>query len=140
MRPWVVGWAKRLRPPKLDERRQKRAHQLSVSQGAVGTALARPCRRPTFLADGNCPLSVRLQPFRGAAPERVAVLGAEEAEMTDFARADIGGRHSDDLGLGRRIALAEHFDRRPRRPGIVGEVQRAHRALVVLEVVEERDE
>jgi hypothetical protein len=45
-------------------------------------------------------LSRRLHPFRGAAPERVAMLGSEEAQMADFGRAGVGGSDGQDFRLG----------------------------------------
>ena len=39
-------------------------------------------------------------PFRGAAPERVAMLGPEEAEMTDFGRAGVGRGNGQDFRPG----------------------------------------
>src|SRR5580704_2358171 len=113
------------------------ARRSIATENGSRTGRRRKQRPPT---NGGRSLRLRLQPFRGATPQCVAVLGAEEAEMTYFAHADIARCDGEDLGFRRRIALAEQFDRRPRRPGIVGEVQCAHRALVVLEVVEERYE
>ena len=43
----------------------------------------------------------RLHPFRGTAPERVAVLGAKEAEMAELGRAGVGGGDGQDFRLGR---------------------------------------
>lgn len=39
-------------------------------------------------------------PFRGAAPERVAMLGPEEAEMTDFGCAGVGRGDGQDFRPG----------------------------------------
>jgi len=69
------------------------------------------------------PLPLRLDPFRRASPQRVAVFGSEEAHMADGAGAGVGGGDGDDLGLDRGKSRAQQFDRRPRRPGIVGQAQ-----------------
>src|SRR6266851_4141011 len=78
---------------------------------------------------GRANLLARLDPFRRASPQRVAMLGAEETKMADLGRAGIGGRDGEDFRLGRRKSRAQKFDRRARRPGVVGKAQRAQRAL-----------
>src|SRR5262249_47717209 len=80
--------------------------------------------------------SLRLQPLRSTAPQRVAMIRAEEAEMADLADADIAGRDRDDLGLGRGEARAHHPDRRPCRTEMVGNADRAYRTLDLAEAGE----
>src|SRR5262245_29877644 len=63
------------------------------------------------------------------------MLGAEEAEMADLLYACIRRPDADDLWPGRGEAGAEQLDRGARRPGVVGEAERAQRALVVVEIL-----
>src|SRR6476660_4599777 len=71
----------------------------------------------------------RLDPFGGASPQRVAIFGPEKTEMADLGRPHVGRRDGEDLRLGRDKACAKQFDRRPRRPWVIGKAQRAHRAI-----------
>ena len=57
------------------------------------------------------------------------MLGAEKAEMADPGYFGISGCDGEDFRFGRSKSGTQKFDRRPRRPGIVGEAQRAHRSL-----------
>src|SRR6266851_2231990 len=77
---------------------------------------------------GRANLLHRLDPFRRAPPQRVAMLGAEESEMADFCDADVGGRYGEDFWLRRLKSGAQKFDCRSRRPGIVRKAERAQRA------------
>src|ERR1700752_812806 len=88
--------------------------------------------RPGWRADcrNECP-SLRLQPLRGPAPQRVAMLAPEEPEMTELWHGELGGPDGQNLRARAGIALAQHLNGRPRRPGIVGEAERAHRAPVI---------
>src|SRR5579872_4067639 len=78
---------------------------------------------------GAAPL-LRLQPLGSAAPQRVAVLGSEEAEVADLLNPGIQGRDGDDVRRRRLEAGAQQLDCGPRRPGIVGKMNRAQRALI----------
>src|SRR5579863_194174 len=88
---------------------------LSVMAGPVpaihvfGTTTTRAGLAPLF----------RLQPFGGAAPERVAVFGTEKTEMADRGCVGVLRRDGDDVGCRGLEARSHQFDRRPRRPGIV---------------------
>src|SRR6266478_895916 len=85
---------------------------------------------------GKASLFRRLDPFRGASPERVAMLGTEKTKMADLGHSDVGGRDGEDFRLGRDKSRAEQFDSRPRRPGIIGKAQRAHRALELRKILQ----
>src|SRR5712671_5912504 len=78
----------------------------------------------------------RLDPFGGASPQRVAIFGTEKTEMADLGRPDIGRRDGEDLRLGRDESRAKQFDCRPRRPGIIGKAQRAHRAIELRKILQ----
>src|SRR5579872_3059607 len=78
----------------------------------------------------NADLSLPLQPFGRAPPQRVAVFSAKESEMTDRRRADIGGGDRENFRRRRRESRTEKLDCRPRRPGVVGETKRAQRACI----------
>src|SRR6516162_962398 len=80
--------------------------------------------------------SLPLKPFGGAAPQRVAVLGPEEAEMAEFRGTDVRRRDGEDLRFDRREARAQQLDRRSSRPGIVRETDRAQSAPVFWKVRE----
>src|ERR1700687_5115558 len=71
----------------------------------------------------------RVNPFRRASPQRVAMFGAEETEMTDLCHAGVGGGDGEDFRLDRATARAKQFDRSSRRPGNAGQAQRAHRSV-----------
>src|SRR5712671_5376805 len=64
------------------------------------------------------------------------MFGTEKTEMADPGRSDVGRRDGEDFRLGRDKSRAEQFDRRPRRPGIVGKAQRAHRAIELLKILQ----
>src|SRR6266576_6438038 len=81
-------------------------------------------------------LLARLDPFRGASPQRVAMFGTEKTEMADLGRSHIGRRDGEDFRLDRDKACAKQFDRRTRRPGIIGKAQRAHRAIELRKVLQ----
>src|ERR1700726_4004006 len=81
-------------------------------------------------------LLARLDPFRGASPQRVAMLGAKETEMADPGRTHVGGRYGENFWLDRGKSRAQQFDRWPRRPGIIGKAQRAHRALELRKILQ----
>src|ERR1700676_5478219 len=83
---------------------------------------------------GKASLIRRLNPFRRTPPEGVAMLGAKETEMTDFGGAGVGGRDGQDLRLDRGKSGTQQSDRRPGRPGIVGQAQRAHRTPVIRKI------
>ena len=76
----------------------------------------------------------RLKPFRGAPPQGVALVGPKESEMTDLGRADIRRRDGENVRRDRAKSRAQHFDRGPGRPGIVGDTQRAQRAAIFREI------
>src|SRR3974390_1674383 len=80
--------------------------------------------------------SLPLEPFGGTAPQRVAMLGSEEAEMAEFRSTDVRWRDGEDLGFDRRETRAQQFDCRSRRPGIVRERDRAQSAPVFRKVRE----
>src|SRR5579859_5309306 len=95
--PEVVGWAKR-----------KRAHRpVGHPARTVGTAPVRLCpphrafavttKRKVMFAS----LLPRFHPLCGPTPERVAMLGAEEAEMADRGRAGVRRRNGQDFRRGR---------------------------------------
>src|SRR6476619_4031743 len=76
-----------------------------------------------------------LYPLRRASPERVAMLGTKKTKMADLGHAGIGGRDGENFRLGRCKSRTQKFDRRPRRPGIVGKAQRAHRPAISREIL-----
>src|SRR5664280_1648605 len=82
----------------------------------------------------SCRLSRRLHPFRRTSPERVAMLRAKETKMADLGRSRVGGRDGQDFRLGRDKSRTKKFDRRSRRPGIIGETQGAQRTSIMREV------
>src|SRR5260370_19091014 len=90
---------------------------------------------PAF-AHGEAALLARIDPFRGASPQRVAMFGTEKTEMADPGHSDICRRDGEDLRPGRDKARAEQFDRRPRRPGIIGKAKRARRAIELRKVLQ----
>ena len=61
------------------------------------------------------------------------MLGAKKTEMAD--RAQVGGRDRDYFWLDRGEARTEQFDSRTRRPGIIGQAQRAHRSAVMRKIL-----
>src|SRR3974390_2353867 len=63
--------------------------------------------------------SLPLEPFGGTAPQRVAMLGPEEAEMAEFRSTDVRWRDGEDLRFDRRETRPQQFACRSRRPGIV---------------------
>src|SRR5260370_26042903 len=95
----------------------------------VMPALARV--RPTLSGLLRC-----LNPFRSAAPQRVAVLGAEKAEMADAGHRGLGGRDGQDFRPGRSKSRAKKLDGRSGRPRIVGKAQRAHCPAVRRKILE----
>src|ERR1700747_201738 len=80
--------------------------------------------------------SLRLQPLRSTAPQRVAMLGPEESEMTEFWHRELRGPDGKDFWPRAAIARAKQFDCRPSGPGVVGEMERANGALVFWKVGE----
>src|ERR1700722_1087086 len=104
-------------PPSRVSRLLVRRHLVPV--------LVLPAFAGATLRDAVLMLLRRLHPFRGAAPERVAMFGAEEAEVADFGRTGVGGGDGQDFRLGGGKFRTQKLDRRPRRPGIVGQAQRA---------------
>src|SRR5450631_97719 len=85
---------------------------------------------------GKVILFRRLNPFRGASPQRVAVFGAEKTDMADPFGADVGGRNGQDFRLDGDKARAQEFNRGRRRPGIVGKAQRAHRPAELRKILQ----
>src|SRR3954451_5526184 len=76
----------------------------------------------------------RLNPFRRVSPQGLTMLGAKITEMAD--RAQLGGRDRDYFRLDRAKARTEQFDSRTRRPGIIGQAQRAHRSAVMRKILQ----
>src|SRR5262249_32808370 len=113
-RPTLIG---RSGIPETSSPDPSRGMTAACGRGRATTFVGAP--RPSFRPD----------PFGHAAPERVAVFGAEEAEMADLAGIDIGRPDRHHLRLGRGEAGAQQFDGRPWRPGIVGNAQRPQLAL-----------
>src|SRR5215212_6899800 len=76
----------------------------------------------------------RLNPFRRISPQGVTVLGAKKTEMAD--RAQVSGRDRNYFRLDRAKARTEQFDSRTRRPGIIGQAQRAHCPAVMRKILQ----
>src|SRR4051794_18450390 len=88
------------------------------------------CVRPAPSSLFRC-----LDPFRRASPERVAVLGAKETERADLGCPPLGWCDGQVFRLDRKKPRAQQFDRRSRRPGIIGKAQRSHRPAVVRKIL-----
>src|SRR6266852_9417166 len=105
------------------------AFPLKMSGGGYGSRLkAGTTRRASLFR--------RLDPFRGTSPQRVAVFGAEKTEMADPLGADVRGRNGQDFRIDGDEPRAQQFNRRRRRPGIVGKAQRAHRPAELRKVLQ----
>src|ERR1700730_3208562 len=113
---------------------------MTVQQTVIGSL---KIESATLFRRSPCATSVRLapssllgglNPFRGTSPQRIAMLRAEETEMADPGGAGVGRRDGQDFRFGRGKSRTKQFDGRERRPGIVGQAQRAQRPAIVGEV------